>query len=78
MSLLAEQKKKKMKLTDRIKTKKDYSKYIDGFILFMIVFTSMGLYGNIYFIAVPIAFTVIFVLLQFKRLVNKKVEIKNK
>lgn len=79
ISLLAEEKrKKKMKITDRIKRKTDYSKYMDAFILFMIVFTSMGVYGNIYFITVPIAFIVIFVLLQMKRLVNKKVETKNK
>lgn len=79
ISLLSEEKKKKIKFTDRIKRKKrDYSNYIDGLILFLIVFTSMGVYGNIALITIPIFLTVIFVLLQFKRLVTKKVEVKSK
>lgn len=78
ISLLSEEKKKKMKITDRIKRKKDYSGYIDGLILVLVILSSFNAIVSLEYIVIPIFLTVVFILLQFKRLVTKKVEMKNK
>lgn len=76
ISFIDKEKKKKVKVTDKLKKERDYSKYIDRFILFMIVFTSVNVFADISYMALPIFLSVVFILIQFKRLVTKKVEVK--
>lgn len=78
ISILAEGKKKKMKLSDKIKSNRDYSTFRDGVILFLIVFTSFTVVADISYISVPIFLTVVYLLLQIKRLISNQVKKKSK
>lgn len=78
ISLLTEEKKKKMKISDKIKSNRDYSTFRDAILLFLIGLTSLSVVSDISFISVPIFLTVIFLLLQIKRLVSKEVKKKDK
>ena len=59
--------------TEIFKKKREYSKFYDTFILFAIVFTSVSVSADISYIYLPVFLTVVFILLQLKRLVTKRV-----
>jgi len=70
MSIQLEKKRKSGRLTDKIvkKKKRNYKRYIDGFLLISIGITSI----NIVYITVPIFLSVIFFMFQIKVYVDNK------